>query len=100
MATCAALTNSDILSLIFKHFDSNDPREDLPAWARAARVRVAFHEPAIRLLWRKLDSVIPLLSLLPTSFTRVKDVDETEGRKAAYVGISISRSLDERPGSL
>ena len=99
MAICAALTNSDILSLIFKHFDSNDPRQDQPAWARAARVRVVFYEPVIRLIWRRLDSVIPLFSLLPSSFRRVKEADETERKLVeydAYVGISIPWSLDEQ----
>ncbi len=88
MATSAALTNSDILSVIFEHFDSNDPRgvndSIPPAWARAARVCVAFHEPAIRLLWRSLDSVVPLLNLLPSSFTRVREVATGEGEKMTY----------------
>ena len=94
MATYAALTNSHILTDIFEYFNSDDRRDvndHLPAWARAARVCVAFHGPAIRLLWRKLDSVVPLLNLLRSSFTKVKDVD------VGGVGIYVSNHLNSSP---
>ncbi|KAM5540853.1 hypothetical protein V8D89_005497 [Ganoderma adspersum] len=80
MATSVALTNSDILSLVFECITlppldflvyGAEARADL---ARAAVVCVAFHEPATRLLWKDLTGLIPLLSLLPSSLTKVKAV--------------------------
>ncbi|PIL35148.1 hypothetical protein GSI_02937 [Ganoderma sinense ZZ0214-1] len=78
MATSTALTNSDILSLIFECFilrpleDVAYSEETRAALARVARVCVAFHEPAVRLLWKDLTSFVALLRCLPSSLTRVK----------------------------
>ena len=83
MATSAALTNSDILSLVsecitlpplYSLVDSAEARADL---ARAALVCVAFHEPATRLLWKDLTGLVPLLNLLPSSLTKMTAVGET-----------------------
>ena len=80
MSVHPALVTSDVLIHIFEGLlatdtqDENGDRIGRQTLARLARVCVAFHEPSMRLLWRHLDSLHPLLSLL-TSYVRV-------GRKA------------------
>ncbi len=81
MATSAALTNSDILDLIFEWLSDSDVRiydDDHANLARAARVCVAFYEPALRQLWSYFPGMVPLLRLLPSSWTRVAE-DHTDG---------------------
>ncbi|KAI0718171.1 hypothetical protein C8T65DRAFT_737409 [Cerioporus squamosus] len=67
--------NEDILHAIFKcldrtgwlDFDYGAKRRTL---ARSARVCKAFHRPAIRVLWQRLEDLIPLFRILP-SFAQV-----------------------------
>ncbi|TBU58078.1 hypothetical protein BD310DRAFT_927940, partial [Dichomitus squalens] len=76
MSPHPALEVSDVLTRIFEgvasidalYGDHNLIRKR--TLASAARVCVAFHEPAMRLLWRNLDSLHPLLAPL-TSYIRV-----------------------------
>ena len=83
MSVHPALVTSDVLIHIFEELlatdtlDENGCRIGSQTLARLARVCVAFHEPSMRLLWRHLDSLHPLLSLL-TSYVRVgwKDTEE------------------------
>ncbi|TBU58073.1 hypothetical protein BD310DRAFT_927928 [Dichomitus squalens] len=85
----SALTNFDIISLILRHSDVPDgyaPHVGQLSLARAARVCVAFYEPAIRLLWRCLSNIVPLLSLLPSSLMKVReDEEDKEGKYDTYM---------------
>ncbi|KAI9062618.1 hypothetical protein FKP32DRAFT_814087 [Trametes sanguinea] len=92
-APCAsalrALSNIDILDAIFSHFEysSFHAIEDTPdavakhistnhgndvtrttTLAHSARVCKTFSEPALRILWRQLPDVFPLLRLLPSLY--------------------------------
>lgn len=63
------LFNSDILSLIFAHFDLvEDPMVYRKSLYWAALTCKAFTEPALDVLWRSMNSLIPLLKLLPKLF--------------------------------
>ncbi|KAI0328281.1 hypothetical protein GY45DRAFT_1326547 [Cubamyces sp. BRFM 1775] len=88
------LSNVDILDEIFQWFDyeltHGHPLVDLVSFigytpppdveavrrrslASAARVCKAFHDPAIRVLWRQLESLLPLFSLIGSSFAKVQE---------------------------
>ena len=94
MATHHALANIDIVDEVFQWFDyelthgypleqtsdfvaGESAGEDVEterrrSLASAARTCKSFHEPALRVLWRQLESLIPFFSLLP-SFTKVQE---------------------------
>ena len=65
----AALSNEDILGLIFQEVDSFFCGEDLKkrnqAILWAAQTSKAFFRPAVRVLWRVIRSLVPLLKILP-----------------------------------
>lgn len=60
MLSHRALSIPDVVYLVL-----HEVRHDRPALASSARCCRAFHEPAIDLLWRDLDSFVPLRNLLP-----------------------------------
>ncbi|KAG1733816.1 hypothetical protein EDB19DRAFT_1999890 [Suillus lakei] len=67
-----ALLVSEVLSEIFSHLDENlgryslsRPSKTQPSLEALARTCKTFHEPAMRLLWAKLDGIIPLLGCVP-----------------------------------
>ncbi|RPD56084.1 hypothetical protein L226DRAFT_571922 [Lentinus tigrinus ALCF2SS1-7] len=63
--------HEDILHAVFNQFDLDlDNGEKRRTLARSARVCKAFHGPAIRVLWRRLEDIIPLFRILP-SFVNV-----------------------------
>ena len=80
MSAHPALEISDVLNYIFEKLtpadtlDEDGDRRGRQTLARLARVCVAFYEPAMRLLWRRLDSVHPLFSAL-TSYVKVDQYD-------------------------
>ncbi|KAI0780489.1 hypothetical protein BD413DRAFT_600099 [Trametes elegans] len=65
-----ALWNEDVLREVFRHLAptvfpfSKDDRPGLAALARCARASKALHEPAIDVLWREIDSVYVIFSVL------------------------------------
>ncbi|KAI1795450.1 hypothetical protein LXA43DRAFT_914184 [Ganoderma leucocontextum] len=64
-ASAQVLTNTDLLHCIFVFVPlPPDSRLRDSYLAQCAVVRRAFHEPAIRVLWRNLDSLLPLWHLL------------------------------------
>lgn len=74
------LLNEDILCTIYEHFDQSwdginvsgkQEAENQEALARSARVCKAFYEPSVRVLWRRLEALFPLLCLIPT-FTQIR----------------------------
>jgi hypothetical protein len=73
----SVLTDPALLRAIFEHLiDAKDER-DVVVHARSQLLRLAtcckaFSEPALDLLWRKMDDLLPLLKILP-SFERVGD---------------------------
>ena len=90
----STLLNVDILDEIFQWFDyeviHGHPLMDLVTFkgykssrdvevvrrrslASASRVCKAFHEPALRVLWRQLESLMPLFSVIEPSFTKVQE---------------------------
>ena len=77
-ARTLVLTNSDLLPSVFTFLSSwSDNPERL---VRCTTVCRNFHEPAIRLLWRKLDYLFPLWHLLappntkcPKRYTFIQD---------------------------
>ena len=94
-----SVLNQDVLFSICEFLDL----EDLVDWekdvkqetlARCARVCKAFYLPAIRVLWRRLYDLFPLLSLLP-SFKKIEPNHGVEiyvsGRRACtFICISLS----------
>lgn len=97
MARLHALANIDIVDEIFQWFNyelvhgyslaaTTDYRTADYVWsagddveserrrslASAARVCKVFYEPALRVLWRQLESLVPFFSLL-SSFTKVRE---------------------------
>ena len=84
--TREALTNEDVLHLIFEHFDLHpgsktmaQTRKDLLS---AAKICKAFSGPALDLLWRVLPSLLPLLLLLPSA-------EVTNGHYVSYISGSF-----------
>ena len=80
MGTRVDRLKEDILSAIFKCLDRQglydlDYRAKRRTLARSARVCKAFHRPAVCVLWRRLEDLIPLFKVLP-SFVKV----ESDGR--------------------
>ncbi|KIM36261.1 hypothetical protein M413DRAFT_14092 [Hebeloma cylindrosporum] len=65
----AALSNEDILALIFQEVDGSFCVEDLKkrnqSLLRAAQTSKAFFRPAVSALWRRIHSLVPLLTILP-----------------------------------
>lgn len=92
MATHSALMNYDIISLILECFNDETREFDTvnqASLAAAARVCVAFHQPAMHQLWRELTSLAPLLNLLPSSLVKVGEGEEKfEGKYETYVSMS------------
>ncbi|KAI0328264.1 hypothetical protein GY45DRAFT_1015639 [Cubamyces sp. BRFM 1775] len=102
MAQQCALTNADILDEILEWFDyepthghpvvdtvsytgydtsEDDEAERRRNLANAARVCKAFHEPALRVLWRQLESLFPFFSLIGPSFAVAQEnVEQPYGR--------------------
>lgn len=80
-AQAVVLTNEDLLPIIFAFMDPEaffNNIWDLEPTTRsnlfsAARTCKAFLNPAITLLWRKLESILPVLKLL-SAFVLVNDV--------------------------
>ena len=63
------LMNEDLLSIIFGSFKielgpMTPGRWDRPSLVACARVCHAFYGPAIDLLWREMDTIVPLWDLL------------------------------------
>ncbi|KZT08376.1 uncharacterized protein LAESUDRAFT_748894 [Laetiporus sulphureus 93-53] len=96
MSPHRALHNHEIVFMIFEQFASHkghymlsqEKKPDRVALARAARVCKAFSDAALDVLWRRLDSIVPLLALF-SSFIRVpmddnKVVDEHDERNHIY----------------
>ncbi|KAH9902370.1 hypothetical protein C8Q73DRAFT_669951 [Cubamyces lactineus] len=101
MAQQSVLLNVDILDEIFQWFDyevtHGHPLVDLVSFTcyraprdaevdrrrsltSAARVCSAFHEPALRVLWRQLESLLPLFSLIGRFFAKVQEnAEQTYG---------------------
>jgi len=66
--------NQDILGVIFEHFKHDQSLEATRKnWRLAALASKAFLEPAMNSLWSSLDSLMPLLKLLP-SFVLINNV--------------------------
>ena len=93
------MLNQDVLFPICEFLDLEDPvdlekdvkRETL---ARCARVCKAFYLPAIRVLWRRLYDLFPLLFLLP-SFKKIEPNHDVEvyvsvRRACTFICISLS----------
>lgn len=76
---------TDVLYVIFDQLDTTK-RDARSALARSCRVSKSFHQPAARALWRSLDSIVPLLSLL-SSFKRVRrhDVPQNASKMNLWV---------------
>lgn len=93
--------NDDIISAIFEHFDV-DETDDLHllvkrrALACSARVCRLFFTPAIRVLWRRLEDLFPLLFLL-SAFIKV---GESQSLGDLYVSAYLTRMvIDSRPAA-
>lgn len=64
----AILRDADVTAKLLEYIvDSPNGRRSL---ARLARTCKAFKEPALNVLWRDLDSLVPLLSLLPNALMK------------------------------
>ena len=65
-----ALVNADVLDYVFGHFTVDpETREavQIRSYLRWAALSCrAFSRPALNALWRTLDSLLPLLKLLPS----------------------------------
>ena len=68
--------------MIFSHFDPeavwNLEHENKRMLASLAVVCRDFHQPAVRILWRTLDTIFPLLELLST-FVKVRTMERGYG---------------------
>jgi len=71
----AALSNEDILRLIFEEVDAFFCEADLKIRNRsllwAAQTSKAFFRPAVSVLWRIIRSLVPLLNILPQFKTSI-----------------------------
>jgi hypothetical protein len=65
-----ALSVPDIVRLVFDEIGD----EDKTALARSARCCRAFHDTALDMLWKHLESVAPLRGLLPDSELRGDEI--------------------------
>ncbi|TCD62847.1 hypothetical protein EIP91_006360, partial [Steccherinum ochraceum] len=64
----AILRNADVTNKLLEYIvDSPNGRRSL---ARLARTCKAFKEPALNVLWRELDSFVPLLALFPNALMK------------------------------
>ncbi|RDB17299.1 hypothetical protein Hypma_001919 [Hypsizygus marmoreus] len=67
--THPALTNFDILKIVFQHFkagpDSDESRASRHDLYQAAQTCRSFLDPALDSLWMSMDTLLPLLRLLP-----------------------------------
>ena len=71
--TMSDFLNEDVLCAIFEQFDlhggsgiyTTPDVATQATLAHSARVCKAFYEPAIRVLWRRLEDCYPLFALLP-----------------------------------
>ncbi|KAH9927547.1 hypothetical protein B0H21DRAFT_763188 [Amylocystis lapponica] len=80
-----AFYNDDILREIFSHLSPvSSSRRNYHILARAARVSVAFSEPALDVLWTELDSLDPLLNILAV------DIDDIRTGKFASESQNLS----------
>ncbi|KAL7280560.1 hypothetical protein ACG7TL_005493 [Trametes sanguinea] len=113
-----ALSNIDILDAIFVYFDyapfhgieetpnkvaqhlSRNYEVDVTrtkTLAHLVRVCKAFSEPALRVLWRQLHDVFPLLRLLPSLYQVQENVPS--GRRYGPISLDIYHLPDEVPQS-
>ena len=65
--------NQDILGVILEHFHYKSLKATRKNMHLAASISKAFLEPAMNSLWSSLDSLMPLLNLLP-SFVPINNV--------------------------
>ncbi|KAJ2976500.1 hypothetical protein NUW54_g11554 [Trametes sanguinea] len=70
-------SNVDVLCeiaewVVCRHDSPHERRQDL---ARLARVCQAFHEPAVRVLWRELDTIYHLFLVLPSFVLRRRNAE-------------------------
>ncbi|KAM5539272.1 hypothetical protein V8D89_007145 [Ganoderma adspersum] len=95
-ARTLVLTNSDLLDSVFLSLWLDYPeRFNL---VRCATVCRGFHEPAIRLLWNKLDSFFPLWHLLAPPNTKCpKEYSFNEDKRPDYLHQVISLRLYDDP---
>ncbi|OBZ65148.1 hypothetical protein A0H81_14866 [Grifola frondosa] len=79
MPSHRALSSPDILNEIFEQckYSTHPSREFAQDLSRCTHVCKAFHEPAIRALWRTLPNLLPLFKLL-SSFQLIPEGDETD----------------------
>ncbi len=68
LASARVLTNADLLHGIFTFVPLASENRD-SYLARCATVCRTFHEPAIRVLWRNMDALLPLWHLFAPSNT-------------------------------
>ena len=96
-STDRALTCVDILDEVFERvIRMDDAKADSDhrhhvgrrALAHCARVCKVFFEPAVRVLWAQLDSVLPLFHTLPS----LKSYDRNVRPRRTYVSVSIDSS--------
>ena len=98
-ASTAVLTNSDLLDCIFVFVLPPMPQPVATAgvqlrqhghFAQCATICRAFHEPVIRLLWRDLDTLIPLWQLFAPPDTRcVRYYDKWDQVQLYLLKVSI-----------
>ncbi|KAF9525962.1 hypothetical protein CPB83DRAFT_858698 [Crepidotus variabilis] len=80
------LANSDLLSICFSYFDPDAFFKDIWEIGTTTRRRLlataltckAFFDPAMGLLWRMMESIIPVLKILPT-FAKMNDTYTING---------------------
>ena len=92
-----ALRLFEILLLIFEHVsppedDSSEPNSARQTLAAAARVCKAFSEPALIVLWRRIDTLAPLVRLLAAAKLTERDAmaDESDFEDLGRHGVLVS----------
>ncbi|PIL23586.1 hypothetical protein GSI_14899 [Ganoderma sinense ZZ0214-1] len=92
LASVRVLTNADLLHGIFTFVPRASEKRDSHL-ARCATVCRAFHEPTIRVLWRDLDSLLPLWHLLAPPNTLFPSDDAVEEQIQHFLEAVASAQL-------
>ena len=94
LTTSEKWCNDDLLHTIFDHLDPV-PYPDYDAEGIQRRMTLIslatvcrdFHQPAMRVLWRVLDTIFPLLELF-SSFVKVRTIVNSGDRKTENLYVS------------
>ncbi len=80
--------NEDVLHIIFGHLDNLRWDQRGTSLVNAAMTCKDFYQPALRVIWRKLDDLFPLFKLFST-FGAVRVITEGKREREIYVSNSV-----------